>query len=135
MLTDQWFVKADILAEEALAAVTDGRTKFVPDNWKKTYDNWMNDIQPWCISRQLWWGHRIPAWYDEDGNITVAPDEKTAQKKAGSTVKLTRDPDVLDTWFSSGYNFLLGCTHDDARLAFHGRSSVQKCLYSRPCLG
>jgi len=102
MLTDQWFVKADILAEEALAAVTDGRTKFVPDNWKKTYDNWMNDIQPWCISRQLWWGHRIPAWYDEDGNITVAPDEQTAQKKAGSTVKLTRDPDVLDTWFSSG---------------------------------
>ncbi len=102
MLTDQWFVKADVLAKEAIAAVDDGRTRFVPDNWKKTYDNWMHDIQPWCISRQLWWGHRIPAWYDEDGNITVAEDESSAQAKAGEGIKLTRDNDVLDTWFSSG---------------------------------
>ncbi len=101
MLTDQWFVDAEKLAGDASAAIKDGRTKFIPDNWKKTYDNWMDNIQPWCISRQLWWGHQIPAWFDEDGKIYVGMDEADAQSQAvGKT--LTRDPDVLDTWFSSG---------------------------------
>ena len=149
MLTDQWFVAADKLAEQAMAKVDDGSTKFIPENWKKTYDHWMKDIQPWCISRQLWWGHQIPAWYgaklDENGMpidfdtvIFVAKDENEAFDKArefygdevivsleGTTefegreklkkmgvkisagaghnsVTLRRDPDVLDTWFSSG---------------------------------
>ena len=149
MLTDQWFVDAEKLAVEAMAKVDDGSTKFIPENWKKTYDHWMKDIQPWCISRQLWWGHQIPAWYaaklDENGVpiefdsvIFVAKDEDEAFDKArkyypdevlisleGKTefegrdklktmgvkisagaghnsVTLRRDPDVLDTWFSSG---------------------------------
>jgi len=100
-LTDQWFVKADVLAKDAIAAVEDGRTTFHPKNWEKTYFEWMRNIQPWCISRQLWWGHRIPAWYDEEGNVYVAESEEAAIAQAGGK-SLTQDEDVLDTWFSSG---------------------------------
>ncbi|HAQ35659.1 MAG TPA: valine--tRNA ligase, partial [Alphaproteobacteria bacterium] len=99
-MTDQWFVKADVLAKDAIAAVEDGRTSFHPKNWEKTYFEWMRNIQPWCISRQLWWGHRIPAWYDADGNIYVAESEAEAQAQAGDKT-LVQDEDVLDTWFSS----------------------------------
>ena len=106
MLTDQWYVDAEKLAKPAAASVREGRTKFVPDNWKNTYYHWMDNIQPWCISRQLWWGHQIPAWYSEDGEIFVAADENEALELAkqhyGKAVELKRDPDVLDTWFSSG---------------------------------
>ncbi|MBV7256424.1 valine--tRNA ligase [Pacificimonas sp. WHA3] len=101
-LTDQWYVDAETLAKPAMAAVRSGETKFVPATWEKTYFNWMENIQPWCISRQLWWGHQIPAWYDADGNVFVADDAEAAQRKAGEGAALTRDPDVLDTWFSSG---------------------------------
>ena len=100
-LTDQWYVDAETMAKPAIEAVTSGATKFVPPNWDKTYFEWMNNIQPWCISRQLWWGHQIPAWYDEDGKIYVAESEAAAQVQAGEGVALTRDEDVLDTWFSS----------------------------------
>ncbi|GAA0770764.1 valine--tRNA ligase [Roseibium denhamense] len=100
MLTDQWFVDAKTLAEPALKAVQNGDTKFVPGNWDKTYYNWLNDIQPWCISRQLWWGHQIPVWYDDDGNEYCAMSEEEAVAMAGGKA-LTRDEDVLDTWFSS----------------------------------
>jgi valyl-tRNA synthetase len=104
-LTDQWYVDAKTLAQPALAAVRDGRTNFVPKNWEKTYFEWLENIQPWCISRQLWWGHRIPAWYDEDGNVFVEESEdealKAAREKHGRDVTITRDEDVLDTWFSS----------------------------------
>jgi len=104
-LTDQWYVNIKPLAEPAIAAVNDGRVRFVPENWSRTYFEWMNNIQDWCISRQLWWGHRIPAWYDEDGEIYVARDEQTAAEQAqarhGRAVTLRRDEDVLDTWFSS----------------------------------
>ncbi len=99
-LTDQWYVNAGELAKQALAAVQDGRTQFVPKTWEKTYFNWMENIQPWCVSRQLWWGHRIPAWYAADGRVFVAETEAEAQAEAGD-VPLTRDEDVLDTWFSS----------------------------------
>jgi valyl-tRNA synthetase len=99
-LTDQWYVNAAELAKDALAAVHDGRTQFVPKTWEKTYFNWMENIQPWCVSRQLWWGHRIPAWYASDGSVFVAETEAEAQAQAGD-VPLTRDEDVLDTWFSS----------------------------------
>jgi len=99
-LTDQWYVRIAPLAEPAIKAVEDGRTRFVPESWSKEYFQWMNKIQDWCVSRQLWWGHRIPAWYDESGNIYVARSEAEAQAKAGGK-KLTRDEDVLDTWFSS----------------------------------
>ena len=104
-LTDQWYVRIAPLAEPAIKAVEDGRIRFVPDNWAKTYFQWMRNIQDWCISRQLWWGHRIPAWYDADGNVYVAPSEADAVEQArarhGRDVVLTRDEDVLDTWFSS----------------------------------
>jgi valyl-tRNA synthetase len=101
-LTDQWYVKIAPLAEPALKAVEDGRTRFIPENWSKTYFEWMRNIKDWCVSRQLWWGHRIPAWYDESGRIYVARDEAEArQKHALGDRKLTQDPDVLDTWFSS----------------------------------
>ena len=104
-LTDQWYVRIAPLAEPAIAAVEDGRIRFVPDNWSKTYFQWMRNIQDWCISRQLWWGHRIPAWYDADGNIFVARSESDAQaaaaKQHGKPVALRQDEDVLDTWFSS----------------------------------
>jgi len=99
-LTEQWYLNVGPLAEKAIAAVESGRTKFVPDNWSGVYFNWMRNIHPWCISRQLWWGHQIPAWYDEEGKIYVAESEGEANKLAGGK-KLRRDPDVLDTWFSS----------------------------------
>ncbi|WP_366946099.1 valine--tRNA ligase [uncultured Maricaulis sp.] len=104
-LTDQWYVNAGELAKDAIAAVEDGRTTFHPKTWEKTYFEWMRNIQPWCISRQLWWGHRVPAWYDEDGNVFVAESEaeavEQARAKHGRNVALTQDEDVLDTWFSS----------------------------------
>ncbi|MFT4591563.1 MAG: valyl-tRNA synthetase [Gammaproteobacteria bacterium] len=102
-LTDQWFVKTGPLAKPAIEAVEDGRIKFIPENWSKTYFEWMNNIQDWCISRQLWWGHRIPAWYGEDGSIYVAHNEAEAREKYNipASEKLIQDPDVLDTWFSS----------------------------------
>ncbi len=104
-LTDQWYVNAQVLAEPAIASVRAGRTNFVPKNWEKTYFEWMENIQPWCISRQLWWGHQIPAWYGPDGHIFVERSEDEAKAAAlahyGSPSELTRDEDVLDTWFSS----------------------------------
>ena len=100
-LTDQWFIDAETLAAPALKAVEDGRTQFFPKNWENTYFEWMRNIQPWCISRQIWWGHQIPAWHTGDGQIFVAESEEDAQQQAGAGIKLTRDPDVLDTWFSS----------------------------------
>jgi valyl-tRNA synthetase len=104
-LTDQWYVRIAPLAEPAIKAVEDGNIKFVPDNWSKTYYQWMHNIQDWCISRQLWWGHRVPAWYDEHGNIFVARTAAEAQQQAmakhGKAVALKQDDDVLDTWFSS----------------------------------
>ena len=104
-LTNQWYVRTEALAIPAIEAVENGSIRFVPDNWKNTYFEWMRNIQDWCISRQIWWGHRIPAWYDDDGNIYVAHDEEDAARQArerhGRLVDLRRDPDVLDTWFSS----------------------------------
>ncbi len=104
-LTDQWYVDAETLAKPAIEAVEQGDTVFVPKQWDKTYFEWMRNIQPWCISRQLWWGHQIPAWYGEDGTVFVAENEALAEEQAeshyGYRVKLTRDEDVLDTWFSS----------------------------------
>ncbi|ANY19926.1 Valine--tRNA ligase [Tsuneonella dongtanensis] len=101
MLTDQWYVDAQTLAQGPIQAVKDGRIEIVPKSWEKTFFNWMENIQPWCVSRQLWWGHRIPAWYDADGKVYVAETEEAAQALAGEGVALTRDEDVLDTWFSS----------------------------------
>lgn len=100
-LTDQWYVDAKTLAGPAIEAVRSGATKFVPATWEKTYFNWMENIQPWCVSRQLWWGHRIPAWFADDGRIFVAEDAAAAQAQAGEGVALWQDEDVLDTWFSS----------------------------------
>ncbi|SEL20227.1 valine--tRNA ligase [Ectothiorhodospira marina] len=102
-LTDQWYVKAGPLAEPAIRAVEEGRIRFVPENWNKTYFEWMRNIEDWCISRQIWWGHRIPAWYDDAGTIYVARSENEVREKYNldAQVNLTRDPDVLDTWFSS----------------------------------
>ena len=100
-MTDQWYVDAQTLAQPAIAAVREGRTRFVPENWEKTYYNWMDNIQPWCVSRQLWWGHRIPAWYSEEGEIFVAHSEEEARALAGEGVRLKQEEDVLDTWFSS----------------------------------
>lgn len=105
-LTDQWYVNAGELAKPAMAAVRDGRTQIVPKNWEKTYFEWMENIQPWCVSRQLWWGHQIPAWYGPDGHFFVEKSEDEAKAAArahyGEDVALERDTDVLDTWFSSG---------------------------------
>ncbi len=102
-LTDQWYVKIAPLAEPAIAAVKNGDIKFVPENWNKTYFEWMNNIQDWCISRQIWWGHRIPAWYDDNGKVYVADSESEVRKKykLADDVNLQQDNDVLDTWFSS----------------------------------
>ncbi len=102
-LTDQWFVRIQPLAEPAIRAVEDGDIRFIPDNWKNTYFEWMRNIQDWCISRQIWWGHRIPAWYDAEGNIYVAHDEDEVRSKyqLAAEVELRQDEDVLDTWFSS----------------------------------
>jgi valyl-tRNA synthetase len=112
MLTDQWFVamtskgnehntSGTSIADKAIAAVQSGEVKFVPENWVNTYNQWMNNIQDWCISRQLWWGHQIPAWYDEQGQVYVARCLEEAQAQAGAGKVLTRDEDVLDTWYSS----------------------------------
>jgi valyl-tRNA synthetase len=112
MLTDQWFVamtskgnehntSGTSIAEKAIAAVQSGEVTFVPENWVNTYNQWMNNIQDWCISRQLWWGHQIPAWYDEQGQVYVARNQEEAQAQAGAGKVLTRDEDVLDTWYSS----------------------------------
>ncbi|MGE0203248.1 MAG: valine--tRNA ligase [Hyphomicrobiaceae bacterium] len=105
-LTDQWYVDAATLAKPALEAVRAGKTRFVPEKYAADYFRWLENIQPWCISRQLWWGHQIPAWYGPDGKVFVAHDEAealaAANKAYGKAVPLTRDPDVLDTWFSSG---------------------------------
>jgi valyl-tRNA synthetase len=111
MLTDQWFVAVNkvspqdptgkSIAQKAIDAVHSGQVSFVPENWVNTYDQWMNNIQDWCISRQLWWGHQIPAWYDEEGNVYVAKSEAEALAQAGAGKKLKRDEDVLDTWYSS----------------------------------
>jgi valyl-tRNA synthetase len=102
-LTDQWYVKIAPLAKPAIEAVEDGRIEFVPANWSKTYFDWMHRIEDWCISRQLWWGHRIPAWYDPDGNIHVGTSEEDARRRSGlaGDIELRQDEDVLDTWFSS----------------------------------
>jgi valyl-tRNA synthetase len=102
-LTDQWYVKVTPLAEPAIRAVQDGDIRFVPENWSKTYFEWMNNIEDWCISRQIWWGHRIPAWYDDEGNIYVGHDEHEVRNKnkLADDVRLRQDDDVLDTWFSS----------------------------------
>ncbi|MDG4721622.1 MULTISPECIES: valine--tRNA ligase [Thalassospira] len=104
-LTDQWFVNAEVLAKPATEAVEDGRIRFVPKNWENTYFEWMRNIQPWCISRQLWWGHRIPAWFGPDGEFFVEETEEEAIAAAkahyGKDVELTQETDVLDTWFSS----------------------------------
>ena len=102
-LTDQWYVKVAPLAADAIKAVEDGRIHFVPDNWSKTYFGWMNNIQDWCISRQIWWGHRIPAWYDDLGKVYVADSEQEVRVKykLDQKILLTQDEDVLDTWFSS----------------------------------
>ncbi|MDO6731513.1 valine--tRNA ligase [Marinovum sp. 2_MG-2023] len=102
MLTDQWFVDTDKIVGPALDAVREGEVKILPESGEKVYYNWLENIEPWCISRQLWWGHQIPVWFDADGNQYCAATEAEAQAKAGADVALTRDPDVLDTWFSSG---------------------------------
>ncbi len=102
-LTDQWFVKAGPLAEPAIRAVENGDIRFVPEHWAKTYFEWMRNIEDWCISRQIWWGHRIPAWYDDDGNVYVGRSEEEIREKFAlpASLALERDPDVLDTWYSS----------------------------------
>jgi len=104
-LTDQWYVNVRPLADKALASVREGRTRFVPQNWEKTFFEWLDNIQPWCVSRQLWWGHQIPAWYGPDGDYVIARNEAEAKTKAaakwGAGVAIRRDEDVLDTWFSS----------------------------------
>jgi len=119
LLTDQWYVKIAPLAEPAIEAVKDGRIKFVPEQYSNMYMSWMNNIQDWCISRQLWWGHRIPAWYDADGNVYVGRDETEVRAKNNipADVQLNQDEDVLDTWFSSGlWTFsTLGWTGDEAK--------------------
>ena len=100
-LTDQWYVDAAKLAEKPIKDVREGTIEIVPKSWEKTFFNWMENIQPWCVSRQLWWGHQIPAWFDAEGKAYVAMSEEEAQAQAGAGVALTRDNDVLDTWFSS----------------------------------
>lgn len=117
-LTDQWYVDAETLAKAPMEAVRSGAIEIVPKTWEKTFFNWMENIQPWCVSRQLWWGHRIPAWYGSDGQCYVAETEEEAQAKAGAGVTLERDSDVLDTWFSSAlWPFAtLGWPDEDAPL-------------------
>ena len=119
LLTDQWYVKIAPLAEPAIKAVKDGDIKFVPEQYSNMYMAWMNNIQDWCISRQLWWGHRIPAWYDAEGNIYVGRSEEEVREKnnIAADIELNQDEDVLDTWFSSGlWTFsTLGWTGDEAK--------------------
>jgi valyl-tRNA synthetase len=128
LLTDQWYVKVGPLAEPAIAAVENGDIKFVPDNWKNTYFDWMRNIQDWCISRQIWWGHRIPAWYDELGNIYVGNSEQGIRDKhnLSADYALRQDEDVLDTWFSSAlWPFsTLGWPENTEELAKHYPTSV-----------
>lgn len=128
MLTDQWYVRAKVLGKEALEAVEDGRIKFVPAQYTNMYYSWMRDLQDWCISRQLWWGHRIPAWYDEQGKVYVARNEAEVRSKynLGADVTLTQDPDVLDTWFSSAlWTFsTLGWPETDKLLKMYHPTSV-----------
>ena len=139
MLTDQWFVKMETLAKAGLGAVGRGDVRFVPENWTATYNQWLNNIQDWCISRQLWWGHRIPAWYDSEGNIYVGRNKEEAQAKHRQAMlgrvrasikvtpsELTQDNDVLDTWFSSAlWPFsTLGWPHDNPALRLYLPSSV-----------
>ncbi len=128
LLTDQWYVKVGPLAEPAIAAVENGDIKFVPDNWKNTYFDWMRNIQDWCISRQIWWGHRIPAWYDELGNIYVGNSEQDIRDKHNlpADYALRQDEDVLDTWFSSAlWPFsTLGWPENTEELAKHYPTSV-----------
>ena len=129
-LTDQWYVDAATLAKPAIEAVKSGQTKFVPANWEKTYFDWMENIQPWCISRQLWWGHQIPAWYGPDGEVFVAESEQdayvAAKTRYGHDAELTRDEDVLDTWFSSALWPLstLGWPDDTPELNKHYKTDV-----------
>ena len=129
-LTEQWYVKAEVLAKPSIEAVEKGEIQFVPKSWEKTYFEWMRNIQPWCISRQLWWGHQIPAWYGPDDEVFVAYDEAEAQAQAdehyGRVVTLRRDPDVLDTWFSSAlWPFsTLGWPEDTALMKSHYPTDV-----------
>ena len=129
-LMDQWFVDAKTLAKPAIEAVESGKTRFVPKTWENTYFEWMRNIQPWCVSRQLWWGHQIPAWFGPDGQVFVEMSEEAAQAAAdahyGKTVELTRDPDVLDTWFSSAlWPFsTLGWPDETPELARHYPTDV-----------
>jgi valyl-tRNA synthetase len=129
-LTEQWYVDAATLAKPAIAAVEKGETSFMPKNWEKTYFEWMRNIQPWCISRQLWWGHQIPAWYGPDGAIFVEETEEAARAAArarfGKDIELTRDEDVLDTWFSSAlWPFsTLGWPEETAELKRHYKTDV-----------
>jgi valyl-tRNA synthetase len=127
-LTDQWYVRVEPLAKPAIAAVENGDIKFVPDNWKNTYFEWMRNIQDWCISRQIWWGHRIPAWYDDQGNIYVGRSEQAIreQHRLPADYPLRQDEDVLDTWFSSAlWPFsTLGWPDDTPELARHYPTSV-----------
>jgi valyl-tRNA synthetase len=129
-LTEQWYVNAAEMAKPAIAAVEKGDTSFVPKNWEKTYYEWMRNIQPWCISRQLWWGHQIPAWYGPDGTVFVEETETAALEVAarhyGSRVELTRDEDVLDTWFSSAlWPFsTLGWPEETPELKRHYKTDV-----------
>ena len=129
-LMDQWFVDAKTLAKPAIEAVESGKTRFVPKTWENTYFEWMRNIQPWCVSRQLWWGHQIPAWFGPDGAVFVEMSEDAAQAAAdahyGKTVELTRDPDVLDTWFSSAlWPFsTLGWPDETPELARHYPTDV-----------
>ena len=120
LLTDQWYVKAGPLAKPAIEAVESGKIRFVPDNWKNTYYEWMRNIQDWCISRQIWWGHRIPAWYDDDGNIYVGRSEQEVRERHDlpADYPIRQDEDVLDTWFSSAlWPFsTLGWPHETERL-------------------
>ncbi|HPF46088.1 MAG: valine--tRNA ligase [Alphaproteobacteria bacterium] len=129
-LTDQWYVDAETLAKPAIEAVEKGETKFVPKTWEKTYYEWMRNIEPWCVSRQLWWGHQIPAWYGPDGEVFVAETEEEAQKLAdahyGEEKEIVRDNDVLDTWFSSALwpNATLGWPDKTPELARYYKSDV-----------
>ena len=129
-LMDQWFVDAKTLAKPAIEAVESGKTQFVPKTWENTYFEWMRNIQPWCVSRQLWWGHQIPAWFGPDGAVFVEMSEEAAQAAAdahyGKSVELTRDPDVLDTWFSSAlWPFsTLGWPDETPELARHYPTDV-----------
>ena len=127
MLTDQWYVRADVLAKPAVEAVENGDIQFVPKQYENMYFSWMRDIQDWCISRQLWWGHRIPAWYDEAGNVYVGRNEEEVRKEnnLGADVALRQDEDVLDTWFSSAlwtFSTLGWPENTDALRQFHPTS-------------